>query len=273
MAHALRGRPPGRLETVDEPVLDLLATALEAVRAEPGMLSSDVYTVLRDAIVNGEIPERSHLSQNPLADALGVSRTPLRDALLRLAQDGLIASVGGRGYQVVPVEMTEVAEIYEVRRKLVAWALELVRGRITPADLWEARLVHQEMTNPAHLGATRYFDLNRQFHRAFIRSGPNRTLILSIDHLWDLPTSQRMFVRYNADPAAVAKMIREHEEILETAEAGDHDRLTAQVLAHISDAAVDTTAFVARQAAAGEATAHAAADADADAGASREVPA
>ncbi len=211
------------------------------------MLSDDIYRVLRDAIVNGEIPERSHLSQNPLADALGVSRTPLRDALLRLAQDGLIASVGGRGYQVVPVEMTEVAEIYEVRHRLVEWALQLVRGRITPTDLWEARLIHQEMTNPEHLGATRYFDLNRRFHRAFIRSGPNRTLIMAIDHLWDLPTSQRMFVRYNADPGAVAKMIREHEEILEAAERNEHDRLTTVVLAHISDAAVDTTAFVARQ--------------------------
>ncbi len=210
------------------------------------MLSEDIYRVLRDAIVNGEIPERSHLSQNPLADALGVSRTPLRDALLRLAQDGLIASVGGRGYQVVPVEMTEVAEIYDVRHRLVEWALQLVHGRITPNDLWEARLIHQEMINPEHLGATRYFDLNRRFHRAFIRSGPNRTLILAIDHLWDLPTSQRMFVRYNADPGAVTKMIHEHEEILEAAERGDHDRLTALVLAHISDAAVDTTAFVSR---------------------------
>jgi DNA-binding GntR family transcriptional regulator len=247
VAQALRGRPAGRLETVDDDVLGRLGGALDTVRLEPGMLSSDIYSVLRDAIVNGEIPERSHLSQNPLADALGVSRTPLRDALLRLAQDGLIQSVGGRGYQVVPVEMTEVAEIYEVRRRLVEWALGLVRGRISPTDLWEARRIHQEMTNPEHLGATRYFDLNRQFHRAFIRSGPNKTLLLSIDHLWDLPTSQRMFVRYNADPEAVAKMIREHELILDIAERGDHDALTELVLAHISDAAIDTTAFVARQ--------------------------
>ncbi|MEI7743533.1 MAG: GntR family transcriptional regulator, partial [Chloroflexota bacterium] len=183
---------------MDEDALGHLARALDTVRLEPGMLSQDVYTILRDAIVNGDIPERAHLSQNPLADALGVSRTPLRDALLRLAQDGLIASVGGRGYPVVPVEMTEVAEIYEVRRRLVEWALELVRDRITPTDLWEARRIHQEMSHPEHLGATTYYDLNRKFHRAFIRSGPNRTLLLSIDHLWELPTSLRMFVRYNA---------------------------------------------------------------------------
>lgn len=249
MAQVLRGRPPGRLETMDEEALGQLSRALDTVREQPGMLSADVYTVLREAIVSGAIPERAHLSQNPLADALGVSRTPLRDALLRLAQDGLIRSVGGRGYQVEPVEMTEVAEIYEVRRRLVEWALENVRGRITATDLWEARRIHQEMTSPEHLGATRYFDLNRQFHRMFIRSGTNRTLILAIDHLWDLPTSQRMFVRYNADPAAVAKMIREHEEILVAAERGDHDALVPLILAHISDAAVDTTAFVARVAA------------------------
>jgi len=238
----------GRLETIDAALIDELGGALEMARIDSGMLADGVYQLLRDAIVSGRIPANTHLSQIPLAGALGVSRTPIRDALLRLSQDGLIRSVGGRGYLVEAVEITEVAEIYEVRRCLVEWALSLVRGRISATDLWEARRIHQEMTNPDQLEASRYFDLNRAFHRAFIRSCPNRTLLLLIDRLWELPTSQRMFTRYSTDWGNVVKMIREHETILETAERGDHDALVQLVLAHISDAAVDTTAFIARQA-------------------------
>ena len=238
----------GRLETIDAAVMDELRRALDMAHIDPGMLAEGVYQVLRDTIVSGRIPANTHLSQIPLAGALGVSRTPIRDALLRLAQDGLIRSVGGRGYLVEAVEMTEVAEIYELRRRLVEWALSLVRDRISATDLWEARRIHQEMTNPDQLEASRYFDLNRAFHRAFIRSCPNRTLLLLIDRLWELPTSQRMFTRYSTDRANVVKMIREHEAILETAERGDHNALVQLVLSHISDAAVDTTAFIARHA-------------------------
>ena len=242
----MAANPGGRLETVDAAMRGDLGRALDSARADPGMLSEDVYRVLRDAIIAGRIPERTHLSQIPLAVALGVSRTPIRDALLRLAQDGLIQSVGGRGYLVEPVEMTEVEEIYQVRRRLVEWALSLVRDEISPADLWEARRLHQEMTNPDQLEPIRYFDLNRAFHRAFLRSCPNRTLLLLIDRLWELPTSQRMFIRYNADAVTVAKMIHEHEAILETAERGDYDKMVRMVLDHISDAAMDTSAFIAR---------------------------
>jgi DNA-binding GntR family transcriptional regulator len=248
----------GRLESVDATVMRDLARALDVARVDPGMLSEDVYRVLREAIVAGRIPVHTHLSQIPLGSALGVSRTPIRDALLRLAQDGLIRSAGGRGYVVEPLETTEVAEIYEVRRRLVEWALSLVRDRISETDLWEARRIHQEMTRPDRLEATRYYDLNRAFHRAFIRSCPNRTLLQLIDRLWELPTSQRMFVRYYADRVSVEKMIREHEAILVVAERGDHDGLARRILLHIEDAADDTTAFIARDLPAGEALAVAA---------------
>lgn len=239
---------------MDGDALEALGRDLEA-RDEPGMLSEDVYRVLRAAILSGRIPERAHLSQNPLAAALGVSRTPLRDALLRLAQDGLIQSVGGRGYVVAPLEPNEVEEIYEVRKRLVPWALELVRGRISPTDLWEARRIHQEMTHPEVLDPSRYYDLNRAFHRALIQSCPNRTLLQLIDRLWELPTSQRMFIRYNADHRNVEKMIREHEAILAIAERGDHDMLVRAVLAHIADAEVDTASFIAREESSGQAAA------------------
>lgn len=233
---------------MESTVLADLGRAVEAARADPGMLSEDVYCVLHDAISSGRIPAGTHLSQIPLAVGLGVSRTPVRDALLRLAQEGLIRSIGGRGYVVVALEIREVAEIYEVRGRLVEWALGLVQGHITPSDLWEARRVHQEMSHPEHLEASRYFELNRQFHRAFIQSCPNRTLLALIDRLWELPTSRRMFLQYNADHAHVAKMIREHAAILDTAERGDHDALVRLVLDHISDAAVDTSAFIASDA-------------------------
>ena len=95
--------------------MTLLKLPPEARRLDSSPLSEHVYQVIRDAICDGVIKEHDHLVQNHLAEQLEVSRTPVRDALLRLAQEGLVRAVSARGFVVNALTPSDILEIYEVR--------------------------------------------------------------------------------------------------------------------------------------------------------------
>ena len=95
--------------------MTLLKLPPEARRLDSAPLSEHVYQVIRDAICDGVIKEHDHLVQNQLAEQLEVSRTPVRDALLRLAQEGLVRAVSARGFVVKALTPSDILEIYEVR--------------------------------------------------------------------------------------------------------------------------------------------------------------
>lgn len=204
-----------------------------------------IYERLRDHIVLGELAEDSHLVQEQVAEALGVSRTPLRDALNRLAHEGLVTWIPGTGYVVNGLAEQDIVEVYQVRSNLEVMATRLAVGKHAPALISRLNTLIEEMAAADPEDASRQFELNRQFHRTIVEPCNNRLLLKMLDGLWDHPVNRRITRSYVHDAANVELMVKEHRDMLAAAADADEERLVALTEHHLSsgyDEALHSTA-------------------------------
>ena len=224
-----------------EPVV--LSLPAEARRLDTVPSSEHVYRVIRDAICEGKFEPYTRLVQNQIAEQLEVSRTPVRDSLLRLSQEGLIDSVGARGYIVRKLTPRDILDVYEVRLTLEVKASDMSLDQLTAADFGKLRQLQAEIALPeAH--PSDYYELNRQFHEALIAPCSNKLLGHLIEEIWNLPVSRLIFRQYVSSWASIEKMVKEHQEILDAAVAGDRERYLHLVAEHMRNAKEDTSAWL-----------------------------
>lgn len=136
-----------------------------------------MYEQLRQAIEVGELTASQTLAEEHLASDFGVSRTPVREALLRLEQDGLVAR-SPRGYRLRTYSYDEIAEIYEARILLEANAARNAALRHSATDALRFRTLLEEMEDLARSGEDRErrVGLNRAYHSAIWEAAGNRTI-------------------------------------------------------------------------------------------------
>ena len=191
---------------------------------------------LREEILRGTIPPGQPLRQEELAERFGVSRLPVRDALLRLEAQGLVEVFPNRGAFVVSLSLDEVREIYELRILLEGDMIEHAVPRMT-ADDWRRIEVAQEVSVRS-AGRPEWADGDWQFHRAlYLPAGRSRQLAM-IDTLRG--TVARYWNAYSALPARTAEWLADHEAILEACRAraaaaarrrlGDHLRRASELV-------------------------------------------
>jgi DNA-binding GntR family transcriptional regulator len=222
-----------------------LELPLEARRLDTVPISEHVYQVLRDAICEGRFEPFERLVQNQLAEQLEVSRTPVRDALLRLSQEGLIESVGARGYIVRELTPRDILDVYEVRLPLETLAADISFPKLTDADVSEAQRLNERIGHLAN--GEDNFDLNRRFHSTLIAHCPNRLLVRTLQSIWDLPVARRIFRQYVSAQDTITKMVEEHGEILEAVKAIDRERYVSLVYQHLVKAKLDTKQWLESQ--------------------------
>lgn len=198
-----------------------------------GPLPERVYEHLRDQIVDGELPADAALVQEQIATSLGVSRTPVRDALNRLTHEGLATWVPGSGYVVNGLTERDIAEVSEVRRTLELSATRMACGRHDPASLARLTALVEEMAGTHSGDGAAQFELNRRFHRALVEPCGNMLLLKMLDSLWDHPVSRRITRSYVSESGNVALMVEEHRELIAAAAADDLDKLAALTEEHL----------------------------------------
>lgn len=206
-----------------------------ARRLDTTPLSDHVYQVLRDAILEGAFDTHEHLVQNQIANQLEVSRTPVRDALLRLSQEGLIRAVGAQGYIVNELTPRDIVDIYEVRMTLEVQAALLAFDHLTPGHIADMQRLNERIAHPERDSAAHY-DLNRQFHAVITAACPNKLITRILTEIWDLPVSRRIFRHYMETGVDVESMVNEHQEIIDAVRAGDRRRLADLLTEHLSEA-------------------------------------
>ena len=195
-------------------------------------LPERVYAALRDGIVDGELGPDRALVQDQIAAELGVSRTPVREALARLVQEGLVDRTPGGGFVVNDLTEADIVHVYEVRFALESLAIELSRGKYSAAQIARIRSLVEEMADDAGADASTHFELNRRFHLALMEPCGNPILMQTIYRLWDHPLNRRITKSYVSDPAMVERMVAEHRELLAAAEEND-PRLVALAVEHM----------------------------------------
>lgn len=179
-------------------------------------------------IVTGELAPGERLNERELCARLKVSRTPVREAIKTLAQDGLLQVWPNRSPVVMPLDAAQTAALVEVVASIEALAGELAAPRFTGAQLAELGILHYTMLR--HHAATdlrAYFEVNKAFHRLIVEGAGNPILIW----VWDLLALRVDRARYssNLHPQRWSQAIEEHGHILERISARDPQG-TAQAL-------------------------------------------
>lgn len=187
------------------------------------MKASDrAYDILRDEIVDWELPPGSVLAEVEQSVRLGVSRTPLREALARLTADGLVAQQSGRGLVVTDVSIGNIRELFEVRRALEEQAARLAaeRGESAVFESLERELLAVseliENDDPTRHG---YYDLVRRFDEAVDDAVANPYLVTALRGL----RTHLVRIRRHAkdDPARLRSAATEHLTIVQAIIARD----------------------------------------------------
>jgi DNA-binding GntR family transcriptional regulator len=199
-----------------------LASDLEPIARRP--LHDEVVSRLRDAIIEHRLGPNERLNERVLSVRYGISRTPLREALKVLAQEGLVTLLPHRGAVVTPLTVTELEQTIEVMRPLEVLAGELVAARISDAGLAEIRALHHEMCAfHAREDLPDYFRANQAIHQQLVEQCGNRILMATYE---GLNTRIRRFrYRANLSHERWDRAVAEHTAMLEALTARDGLRL------------------------------------------------
>ncbi len=190
-----------------------------------------VYDELRRRILSGVLGPGAPINQDALAPELGVSVTPVREALRRLEAEGLVQFEAHKTGIVTPLSRSEVAEVYDIRQQLDPYAAGLATVRVSDADLRELERLSRAKASSDPVAQV---GINRAFHRAIYASSGNAMLTGILDRLWERTDRYRvMLVTTEVDVVTVA---HEHVEIVEAMRARQPRRVAKLIRAHVATA-------------------------------------
>lgn len=192
------------------------------------------YDRVREKILSGEFAPGSVLNQAVLAKAIGVSTTPLREALRRLKAEGLVELDAHRDARVTELKAEEARDLFEVRRSLDPLAASLAAQRRTRADIAEIRAAVVGL-EPFH-GDPEYAHLlhHRRFHAAIYRASHNDLLIDTLDGLWDKADRyRRLALEVERGQDERDRKAAEHRMLVDAVIAGDAETAAAVMREHI----------------------------------------
>ncbi len=200
-------------------------------------LADRIFAIVRERIIAGMIPADRTIRQDALAAELGVSKIPLREAMARLEQEGLLLGVANRGYRIAPLSAAEAEDIYSLRLKLEPAAAARAVGMADDADRASLIAAFEALDRAASDDLARVAICNRQFHTAMVR--PIRQP-LTIQIIRQLALLAERYVVAHLQPAGRdARAHLEHREQLDAFLAGDAARLQALLDAHIRSTLAD----------------------------------
>ncbi|MGW7536979.1 GntR family transcriptional regulator [Amycolatopsis sp. NPDC054798] len=195
-------------------------------------LREQVLEVVRQAMVSGELRSGDIYSAAALATRLGVSSSPVREALLTLVNQGLLEPVRNRGYRVVAMTERDLDEIYEMRLLLEVPATLSAGAAAGPGDLARLDGLAADIESAAEAGeVARFLEADRRFHLDLLALAGNERLIAAIATLRD---QTRLYgLDMLAEHGRLADSAREHREMLAAIAERDWVRLEGQIRAHL----------------------------------------
>lgn len=200
--------------------------------------SKNTTALLRDLILAGSLAAGAKLGETELATRLDVSRTPVREALSRLAAEGLVEIVPNRGARVTRWSDEDLEQIFELRLRLEPYAVGLAVPKLSAMDLDELDELAHRMLRLGKPGRGQDLDgivqLNRQFHRALITRAANPALASALLTVTHASVVNQNF--HNYSPQALARSLAHHVEIVSAARAGNAEWANCVMRSHLYNA-------------------------------------
>lgn len=196
-------------------------------------LHEEAVDRLRDLIVQGSLVPGERVNERVLCERLGISRTPLREAIKLLATEGLVDLLPNRGAVVAPLEPARLAETLELMGALEALAGELACRRATQPQIAEIRALHEDMVAMHARGdLAGYFRHNQAIHLKIVAASRNAMLVNTYRQL--NANVRRARYMANLSKERWDQAVREHEDILAALEARDVARLKRLLQDHLA---------------------------------------
>lgn len=195
-------------------------------------LYGELATQMRDLIIRGELKAGDKISEQALCLRFGVSRTPLREALKVLANEGLVILSPNRGASVARISPEEIDELFPIMGAMEALAGETVCARITDAEITALEMMHDEMLEHYRAGdMPAYLRINRQIHEKLFEIAGNGALT----QLYQTLMVRIHAVRFVAQKSAERwrEAVEDHERMMVALRARDGTRLAAVLKEHL----------------------------------------
>lgn len=199
-----------------------------------GEAADTAYHKILDMLLHNEVPDGGRLRENHLAELTGVSRTPVRQALNRLAAEGVVSLSRNRGAQVLELSSEDARGLLDLRARFEPYATRLAVERISSQNLQDLeslagemeKLVESSSWEPVTLSR-----LNNQFHAVIIDNCGNRHLQMALQSVVMPAMVARTFDRYT--PEALSRSMRHHVEVIDAARARDGEWAESVMRTHI----------------------------------------
>ncbi len=217
------------LRALGEPAL----VGSEVARIDRPTLHHVVVSRIRDMIIEGQLVVGKRIHEGQLGAQLGVSRTPLREALKVLANEGLVELVPSRGATVRKLTVKDAKDMLDVLVALEQIAGPITCRNATDAQICDVRRVHDEMLGFfVARNRLQYFKRNQQIHSALISLSGNESLAL----VYDILQSRMRRIRFIGDQKdeSWSAAVHEHEEMIAALEARDGERLARATMNHLT---------------------------------------
>jgi DNA-binding GntR family transcriptional regulator len=197
-------------------------------------LHEATFQALRSLLVEGKIAPGSKLNERELAESLNVSRTPIREAIRRLAADGLVELIANRGAIAVQLTIEDVIHTFDVIAQLEGYSGELAAKNITDSALSELEALQYEMmASYARRDLSSYYKLNLQIHHLINQAANNPVLTTLFSQVNARIEALRF--RSNQNGVKWEKAVEEHQEMLDALKARDSARMRKIMVAHVTN--------------------------------------
>lgn len=207
--------------------------AFKSIQPVRRRLADEVYDQIVDAIMNLEIGREDRLVQEKLASDLGISRTPVREALMRLEQEGVLRKSAQGGFRLYEMSDQEVKELYQTRAAIEGQVARILAEHHTEADLATLRKTISKEENISSDSVREYFEANRNIHRRFVELANNRFLLEMFDMTWGKAMAFQLFA--TIQNVELSKSLGDHMALVDIIETRDKTAVLEAFIQHIQD--------------------------------------
>jgi DNA-binding GntR family transcriptional regulator len=202
--------------------------ALDGARSQ----SEEAYLRIRERIVSLDMPPGSVVNEGRLREELRIGRTPIREALQRLARENLVRSIPHRGTFVTDVNITDLARITEVRVLLEGHAARLAAERLSVGDREALSVLVEILEEGPRLDQRELMRLDQRIHRQIYKASRNAFLEATLEQYFNL--SLRLWYLVLDHEVGLREAIREHVELLQAILGGEGTRAEETMHRHVA---------------------------------------
>ena len=197
-------------------------------------LKERAYDILKELILTGRLEQGELHNEKRLAEVLGVSRTPVREALLELSREGMVVFVPSKGVKVRKITSKQVQEVFEIRRIIEGHIIQVISKQLTPADLKKIdRIISKQKRLASRDEMVGFIEIDKEFHLFLASKMGNQQIEAILQNLRD--QIHLMGIRAIQDHSRLQQVIKEHHLIYSALMKKDGKKAHRELILHLKN--------------------------------------